>query len=108
VDLPEVFAGSVIYPASGEILHRYREWTKRVPDEITSIARFLHLPPLPEIPELLRDRPLLTLAACYAGPGPEGAELIAPLREPGEPVLDLFTTMPPSQLVTVHRGSCAA
>ena len=102
VALPEVFAGSVIYPASGEILHRYREWTERVPDEITSIARFLHLPPLPEIPEPLRDRPLLTLAACYAGPESAGAELIAPSRQLGEPIMDLFTTMPPSELVTVH------
>jgi FAD/FMN-containing dehydrogenase len=105
VELPEVFAGSVIYTAderSGEILHGYREWTRSVPDEITSIARFLHLPPLPQIPEPLRDRPLLTLGACYAGPESEGAKLIAPLRELGEPVMDLFTTMPPSQLVTVH------
>jgi hypothetical protein len=105
VDLPEVFAGSVIYPAderSGEIFHSYREWTQGVPDEVTSIARFLHLPPLPEVPEPLRDRPLITLGACYAGPESEGAELIAPLRGLGEPVMDLFTTMPPSELVTVH------
>jgi FAD/FMN-containing dehydrogenase len=105
LELPEVFAGSVIYQAnerSGEILHRYREWTRSIPDEITSIARFLHLPPLPEVPEPLRDRPLITLGACYAGPESEGAELIAPLRELGDPVMDLFAAMPPSQLVTVH------
>ena len=73
----------MIYPAnerSGEILHGYLEWTRKVPDEITSIARFLHLPPLPQIPEPLRDRPLITLGACYAGPESEGAKLIAPLR----------------------------
>lgn len=105
LDLPEVFAGSVIYPAderSGEILHRWREWTASVPDEITSIARFLHLPPLPQIPEPLQDRPLITLGACYAGPESEGADLITPLRELGEPVMDLFEAMPPSQLVTIH------
>jgi hypothetical protein len=27
-----------------------------VPDEVTSIGRLLRLPPLPEVPELLRDR----------------------------------------------------
>jgi FAD binding domain len=105
VELPEVFAGSVIYPAdelSSQIFHRWREWTDTIPDEVTTIARFLHLPPLPQIPEPLRDRPLVTLGACYAGPPDKGAELIAPLRELGEPVMDLFGAMPPSQLVTVH------
>jgi FAD/FMN-containing dehydrogenase len=105
IDLPEVFAGSVIYPAderAAEIFHRYREWAAGVPDEITSIARFLHLPPLPQIPEPLRDRPVITLGACYAGGESDGAELIAPLRELGEPLMDLFQTMSPAQLVDVH------
>jgi FAD/FMN-containing dehydrogenase len=100
----EVYAGSVILPAvdSGEVLQRYREWTATVPDEVTSIGRFLHLPPLDEIPEPLRDRPLITLGACFAGGEDEGADLIAPLRQLGEPVMDTFATMPASQLVTVH------
>jgi FAD/FMN-containing dehydrogenase len=100
----EVYAGSVILPAvdSGGVLQRYREWAASVPDEVTSIARFLHLPPLDEIPEPLRDRPLITLGACYAGGEDEGADLIAPLRELGEPIMDTFATMPTSQLVTVH------
>src|SRR5438270_3291958 len=93
VELPEVFAGSIIYPAderSSEIMHRYFEWADGAPDEVTSIARFLQLPPLPQIPEPLQDRPLITLGACYAGPESEGAELVAELRGLGETVLDTF------------------
>jgi len=102
--IPEVYAGSVILPAedSGEVFQRYRAWTASVPDELTSIARFLHLPPLDEIPEPLRDRPLITLGACYAGSEDEGADLVAPLREVGEPIMDTFATIPTSQLVTIH------
>jgi len=103
--LPEVFAGSVIYPADGrssEILSRYFEWAQTVPDDVTSIARFLRLPPLPMIPEPLQDKPLITLGACYAGPESEGAELIHPIRELGEPVMDTFQAMPPSGLPAVH------
>jgi hypothetical protein len=105
IGLPEVFAGSVIYPAderAGEIFQSWREWAKGVPDEVTSIARFLHLPPLPMVPEPLQDRPLLTLGACYAGSESEGADAIAPLRGLGEPVMDLFETMPASQLTQIH------
>jgi hypothetical protein len=104
-ELPEVFAGSVIYPAderSREIMNSYFEWAESVPEDVTSIARFLQLPPLPMIPEPLQDRPLITLGACYAGPESEGAELIAPIRELGEPVMDTFQTMPPSGLPAVH------
>lgn len=105
VEMPEVFAGAAIYPAdehSSEIMHRYFEWAAGVPEEVTSITRFLHLPPLPQIPEPLQDRPLITLSACYAGPKSEGAELVAPLRELGEPVMDTFQTMAPPQLSQVQ------
>jgi FAD binding domain-containing protein len=105
VELPKVFAGSAIYPAderSSEIIHAYFDWASGAPDDVTSIARFLHLPPLPQIPEPLQDRPLITLGACYAGPESEGAELVAELRGLGEPVMDTFEEMPPSGLPSVH------
>ena len=105
VELPEVFAGSAIYEAdgrTGNIVNSYFEWAKDVPDEVTSIVRFLHLPPLPMIPEPLQDRPLITIGACYAGPESEGAELVQPMRELGEQVMDTFQAMPPSGLPAVH------
>jgi FAD/FMN-containing dehydrogenase len=104
VELPQAFAGAVVYPAderSGEILRRYFEWAAGVPDDVTSLARFVHPPPLPHVPEPLRDRHLIMLAACYAGPESEGAGLIAPLRELGEPVVESFRAMAPSELVSV-------
>jgi FAD/FMN-containing dehydrogenase len=99
-----VYAGSLVLPTEHgrEIFQRYREWTETVPDELTSIARFLHLPPIPQVPEPLRDRPVVTLGACFLGEESEGAELIAPLREIAEPIMDLFQTMPASQIVQVH------
>ncbi len=105
VELPEVFAGSAIYPAddrTGEILNRYFEWAPGLPDDVTSIVRFLQLPPLPQIPEPLQNRPLVTIGACYAGPESQGAELMQPMRELGDPVMDTFESMPPSGLPAVH------
>ena len=105
IELPEVFAGSAIYPAderTSEIVSRYFEWANDLPVDVTSIVRFLHLPPLPMIPEPLQDRPLITIGACYAGPESEGAELVQPMRELGDPVMDTFETMPPSGLPKVH------
>jgi hypothetical protein len=100
----EVYAGTVVLPAEGgrEIFQAYREWADGVPEELTSVARFLHLPPLPQIPELLRDRPLVTIGACYLGPEEEGAELVAPMKGLADPIMDTFAQTPPSGLVRVH------
>jgi FAD/FMN-containing dehydrogenase len=105
VELPKVFAGAAIYPAeasAGELVKSYFEWARALPNEVTSIVRFLHLPPLPQIPEPLQNKPLLTISACYAGPESDGAELIAPIRELAEPVMDTFQEMPPSGLGAVQ------
>ena len=104
VPVGEVFAGTVIYPADDaqEMFRRYREWAEDVPDEVTSIARLLRLPPLEEIPEPLRDRPVVTLGAACLMDEKQGSEMVAPLRELGEPVMDTFARIPASQLVTIH------
>jgi FAD/FMN-containing dehydrogenase len=104
VDLPEVYAGAVIHPAgerSGDILRGYAEWAAGTPDEVTSLVRFLHPPPLPAVPEPLRDRHLIMIVACHSGPASEGAELMAPLTRLGDAVVDSFQAMPAAQLVTV-------
>ncbi len=105
VEIPKVFAGAVLYPADescSEIVSSYFDWTREVPNDVTSIVRFLHLPPLPQIPEPLQDKPLVTISACYAGPESEGGELIAPIRGLGEPVMDTFGEMPPQGLSAIH------
>jgi len=100
----EVYAGSVVVSAESarEIIQGYREWAAGVPEEMTSIVRLLHLPPIPEVPEPLRDRPVVTIGACYLGSEDEGVELLAPIRALAEPIMDLFTAMPASGLVRVH------
>ena len=61
----------------------------------------MRLPPIEEIPELIRDRPLVMLGACFVGGEEDGTELIAPLRALGEPIMDTFGAIPSAQLVTV-------
>ena len=48
-------------------MRAYRDWTETVGDEVTSIVRFLRPPPLPDVPEPLRDKPLLTIDAACIG-----------------------------------------
>jgi FAD binding domain len=90
--LSELYGGALLFPAelSAEGLRAYRDWAAGVPEEVTSLARLLHLPPIPDVPEPLRDRPLLYLGVACIGSKEEGQKAIAPLRGIGEPVMDTF------------------
>jgi len=102
--IAELYAGALLLPAEvgADAVRAYRDWAAGVPDEVTSIVRFLHLPPLPEVPEPLRDRPLLTIGAACIGSEAEGQATIAPLREIGEPIMDTFAQIPAAGLSRVH------
>ena len=52
-----------IWPASDarEVLEAWTAWCRTAPESVTTAFRFLRLPPLPEIPEPLRDTPLVVV-----------------------------------------------
>jgi hypothetical protein len=95
----ELYAGDLFFPIAraAEVLHAWREWTATVPDEVTSLAHLLRLPPLPEVPEPLRGRAFAIIEAACLGDAGTGAELIGPLRRLG-PELDTVAMIPAAAL----------
>jgi FAD/FMN-containing dehydrogenase len=100
----DVFAGVLVWPAdcAEVVLARYRDWTQTVPDTLSSIFRLLNAPPLPSVPEPIRGRAVVTLDAAYLGTERDGNELVRPLRQCAEPLLDTFQIMPASQVTHLH------
>jgi hypothetical protein len=98
--ISEVYAGALIFPAEvgAPAIRAYRDWAAEVPEEVTSSLRYLRPPPLPTVPEPIRDRPLIVALAAYIGSEAEGEELVAPLREIGEPIMDTFAQIPAAGL----------
>jgi hypothetical protein len=101
--IAEVFAGSLIFPwdRGHEVLHAWREWTATVPDTVTSVGRFMQLPPIPEIPEPFRGRQLAMLEAAVIGDEATGVELMAPLRRL-DAEMDTFAQVPAPALSHLH------
>src|SRR5689334_25005695 len=64
-------------------------------------ARFLQVPPLPDIPEPVRGRQLVVVEAAYLGAQESGGELLRPLRDLS-PELDTFAAVPPAALGHLH------
>ncbi len=102
--IAELYAGGLILPAElgVDAFRAYRDWAESVPDEVTSIVRFLRPPPLPDVPEPIRDRPLITIGAACIGSQADGEKLIAPLREIGEPIMDTFGQIPAEGLSRIN------
>jgi FAD/FMN-containing dehydrogenase len=99
----ELYAGALFFSIerSSEVLHAWRQWTDTVPDELTSIGRILRLPPVGEVPAVLRGRAFVVVEAAYVGDAVSGAELLAPLRELG-PERDTFATIRPPALAQLN------
>jgi FAD/FMN-containing dehydrogenase len=98
-----LYGGWLIWPweQSQAVIERWVDWTRTTPDEVTSMARIMQLPPIPDVPEMLRGRQIVVVSAAYLGDADEGAKLLAPLREL-TPEIDTFAAMEPLGLSYLH------
>jgi FAD binding domain/Berberine and berberine like len=101
--ITEVYAGVLFFALESgvEVLNAWREWTEEVPDEVTSVGRFLQFPPLPALPEHLRGRSFVAIEAAMIMDEFQASELLQPLRALG-PEMDTFATIPVENLKHVH------
>jgi FAD/FMN-containing dehydrogenase len=102
--LGEAYGGILIFPAEvgAEAVRTYRDWAADAPEEFTSVVRFVTPPPIPDVPEPLRGKPLLTIDGAFIGSKEDGDALLAPLRAIGEPIMDSFAPMPTAGLSFIH------
>jgi hypothetical protein len=100
---PRIHAGWLIWPweRAGEVLPAWSEWIRGVPDEVTSIARLLQVPPLPDLPEAMRGRKLVVVEAVMLLDQDAGDRLLRPLRAL-RPEQDTFAMVSPEALGSLH------
>ena len=98
-----LYGGWLAWPweRSHEVLSRWAEWTRTTPDEVTSMARILQLPPFPDIPEIVRGRQLVAVSAAILGSREDGEWLLGPMRDL-KPEIDTFAEMPIAGLSHLH------
>lgn len=84
------------------VLHRWREHTTTLADDVsTSVAR-LNLPPLPDVPEPLRGRAVLVVRYVRHGHLAAPDPLVDDLRQVAAPILDAVGDLPYAQIGAVH------
>jgi hypothetical protein len=104
IPIAEIYAGALVFPAElgAEAVRAYRDWAAGVSDDVTSVVRFLTPPPIPDVPEPIRGRPLLTIDGACIGSQEAGEEIVAPLRELGETIMDTWSQIPAEGLCRIH------
>jgi FAD/FMN-containing dehydrogenase len=103
IPMRQVHAGMMLFPweRAREVMQAWREFTAAVPDSVTTSARIMQLPPLPELPEFLRGRGVVIIDGAVVEDAERAAELLAPLRALG-PEVDTFADIPPVGLSRIH------
>ena len=101
--IPDAYAGMLLWPAerAAEVAHRWAEWTRTVPDAVTTSLRLMSFPPLPELPPFLSGRKLVVIDGAVLASDEAASELLAPLRALS-PEMDTFGRMPAAALTRLH------
>ena len=93
---PEVMVCFVLYPGerAKEVLGFCDEYVAQAPEEVSPLAVLGRVPEMELFPEEWHGKPYAAILALYAGELEEGARVLQPLRDLGDPIADLSSPMP--------------
>jgi hypothetical protein len=93
---PTVTLCAPFYPLENgaDILRRWRDFMAEAPEEFSSNLVIWSIPAHPNFPPELHGTPVIITAGVHSGTLEDGERVIQPLRELGEPVLDLSGPIP--------------
>lgn len=107
---PMVYGGVIFFPveAARGLLRFFRDWTRDLSPELTTMLVFLTGPPEPFLPEEYQGVPLVGVAACHLGDQAVAEEDLRPLRDLAEPVADVLGPIPYTVLQSLFDESAPA
>ena len=102
-DAPELYGGQLLWPVehAPAVLRAFRDLARVAPRELSLWAHVLHFPPLEEVPEPLRGRSFVNVAATFVGSAQLAEILLWSLRDAAPVEIDLMGPFPPSRLSEV-------
>jgi FAD/FMN-containing dehydrogenase len=97
------YAGLLVWDIrdAEKVLRHWAAWAPEAPDEVCTSFRILNLPPLPELPAMLRGRCVAAIDGAVLGTDVHGREVLGGLRALS-PEIDTFDRAPAASLVRLH------
>jgi FAD/FMN-containing dehydrogenase len=103
-EVPEVFGGMLILPASPENVVAYAAASDAAPEELSTIATVMKAPPMPFLPEAVHGKLILFGMIVHVGGGEAGERAVAPFRGIAEPMADMLKEMPYPGIYMEEQG----
>ena len=103
--VPRLYGGGIYFPGErmADVLRAWTDWHPRTPETMTSSLAVMRMPAVPQVPELLRGRFLVSLRIAYNGTSKDGERMIAPLRAIAPAVMDTVADMPYAAVASIHN-----
>jgi FAD/FMN-containing dehydrogenase len=92
-EVPEVFGGMLILPATPENIVAYAAASEDAPEELSTIATVMKAPPMPFLPEAVHGKLILFGMIVHVGGGEVGEKAMGPFRAVAEPYADMLKEM---------------
>ena len=101
--IADVVAGMLLWPMdrAPEVTRTWLEWTRELPESVSTTLRLMSFPPLPELPPFLSGRSIVVVDGALLEDDDRAAELLGVLRAL-DPEMDTFERMPAAGLLAVH------
>lgn len=100
---PQLYGGQLMWPVehAPQVLRAFRDLALVAPRELSLWAHVMHFPPIPDVPEPMRGRSFVTVAATYLGSAQMAEILLWSLRDAAPVEMDLLGPITPSTLGAV-------
>ena len=97
---PDLYGGRLMWPVehAAAVLKAFRDVALTAPPELSVWAHVYHFPPMPDLPEPIRGRSFVGIAATHLGSAAEAERLLAPLRAAAPVEMDLMGEVPVGRL----------
>ncbi|GAA1996298.1 FAD-binding oxidoreductase [Nocardiopsis rhodophaea] len=105
VPVERIYGGSLVFdgPLVEEVLRTYLEWTRSLPEELTSSVATIVYPDMLQLPDHLRGRYVAQIRIGYTGDAAEGERLVAPLRAIGPRLQDTVAEMSYAESASIYE-----
>ena len=93
---PMVMVGAIFYPQEDgvDVVASWRDYMAVAPDELSALVFFWNVPPGEPFPREHHGKPVVVVAGVYSGAVEDGESVVQPLRELGQPLIDLSGPWP--------------
>jgi len=104
---PTVDAGMIVWPGerAAEVLTAYAALQPHAPDELMLVAVLRLAPPAPFLPEDAHGKPMIAVAGMHIGGEEAASRDLAPLRDLGGTLADIFQPRPYAEMQKLLDGS---